>query len=371
MSDEPEIKTLLESSQMTDMRESIQSSPLCADPVQIKDHRIALGLSGMVTAGVISLAIVFGSSTTFTGPVVAHEEVVTATIPPVQRPDVANPFARLELTAKSYIVYDVQASKTLFGHNAEKVRPLASLTKLMTSLVAIETADPAMRLAIEEYAIDTEGDSGLFANETWTLRNLVAFTMLTSSNDGADALAASVGGLLSSSPETLPSYERVDLFVDKMNARAQELGLSSTKYRNATGLDEPAGRLGGEGSAEDMAKLIAYAWQHAPESVAHTGETQRTFVSEDGFVHPARNTNEYVYSTPGMLASKTGYTDMAGGNLAILYNSGLDHPIAVVVLGSTVDGRFSDVQQLVDATYEYIESGWYDYEVAGSTSNSL
>jgi len=141
-----------------------------------------------------------------------------------------------------------------------------------------------------------------------------------------------------------------------------------TKYNNPTGLDEYDGEDGGLGSARDMAILITYLWEQHPEAIRDTTMPTRVFRSEDGFVHKGENTNEYVTSTPGILASKTGYTDLAGGNLAILYNAGLDHPIAVVVLGSTREGRFKDVQKLVDATYRYEASGWYEYEVAGSTS---
>jgi D-alanyl-D-alanine carboxypeptidase len=87
-------------------------------------------------------------------------------------------------------------------------------------------------------------------------------------------------------------------------------------------------------------------------------------VSEDGFIHTAENTNKQVYSFPGLLGSKTGYTDYAGGNLAVVFDAGLNHPIAVVVLGSSLDGRFTDVRKLVDATAEYMTSGWYAYEAA-------
>jgi D-alanyl-D-alanine carboxypeptidase (penicillin-binding protein 5/6) len=140
------------------------------------------------------------------------------------------------------------------------------------------------------------------------------------------------------------------------------------KFNNPTGLDEPNGDMGGVGTAKDVAELMTYIWQHDPVVLAHTDELDRTFTSTSGYVHDAENTNELVATIPGLIGSKTGYTDMAGGNLAVLYNAGLDHPIVVVVLGSSKEGRFTDVNALVDATYKYVESGWYNFEVAGSTS---
>jgi D-alanyl-D-alanine carboxypeptidase (penicillin-binding protein 5/6) len=152
-----------------------------------------------------------------------------------------------------------------------------------------------------------------------------------------------------------------------MNDRAYSLGLTDTHFVNATGLDQPNGRSGNVGSAKDVARLMAYTWKHAPLALDATTALTTAYTSEDGFIHTAENTNEYVYHTPGLLGSKTGYTKLAGGNLSVIYNSGLSHPVVVVVLGSTREGRFKDVDTLVDATYDYIASGWYSYETAGST----
>ncbi len=115
---------------------------------------------------------------------------------------------------------------------------------------------------------------------------------------------------------------------------------------------------------------MSYIWENEPGAIAYTDEYKRDFISEDGFLHPAENTNEYVNTIPGLQGSKTGYTELAGGNLAIVFDAGLDHPIAIVVLGSTLEGRFEDVDALVEATYSYVSSGWYEYDkIAGSTPN--
>ncbi len=286
-----------------------------------------------------------------------------------------NPFDTISLGARAAIVYDVRENKVLYTHNGDRVLPLASLTKLMTSLIAMETLDATSRIAVSQNSIDTEGDSGLLANEHWSLKDLVSFTMLTSSNDGADALASAVGALSVQAPvvvgttssSTPNEYEKIDTFVKKMNTRAQELGFGNMKFSNPTGLDEPNGEQGGVGTAKEVAKLLTYAWEHTPSALAHTDELTRTYTSSDGYQHQGENTNERVRQITGLIGSKTGYTDMAGGNLAVLYDAGFDHPIVVVVLGSSKEGRFDDVDTLIDTTYKYVETGWYQFEVAGST----
>jgi D-alanyl-D-alanine carboxypeptidase len=301
---------------------------------------------------------------------VAVVEKIQESVP--KPPEKVNPFDSIALQAKATIVYDINEDRVLYASNEKKKLPLASLTKLMTALLALESLDPKSNIAISPRALETEGDSGLFANETWKVADLVGFTMVTSSNDGADALATVVGSLWESTPRTVFSstsdseYKKVDSFVKKMNDRAKDIGLENTLYMNATGLDVPSG--GGLGTADDVSKLLTYIWKNNPEAIRYTNEYQRNFISEDGLAHFAENTNENVYKIPGLLGGKTGYTDLAGGNLAVIYDAGLNHPIVVVVLGSTREGRFSDVKTLVDATYEYTSSGWAEYEkIAGST----
>ncbi len=285
-------------------------------------------------------------------------------------PETPNPFSSVSVLAKSAVVYDVNKDVVLYGKNEDKVLPLASVTKLMTALLASEAMGKNRNVAISKYALETEGDSGLFANETWNIKKLIDFTLITSSNDGADAIATAVGGVFSNH-SIEHDYEKEDIFVKMMNKKAKEIGLENTKYSNPTGLDEPMG--GGRGSAKDMSKLLTYIWENEPSVISETTIFETDFVSEDGFVHHAENTNKYVNEIPGILGSKTGYTDLAGGNLAIVYDAGMDHPVVVVVLGSTLEGRFDDVKKLVDATYEYVASGWYEYDltVAGSTPKEM
>ena len=80
-----------------------------------------------------------------------------------------------------------------------------------------------------------------------------------------------------------------------------------------------------------------------------TTKKRQTVTSSSGRVRGIPNTNQTVQMFPGIEASKTGYTDLAGGNLAVIIDATLGHPVAIVVLGSTKEGRFEDVQILYKA----------------------
>lgn len=237
------------------------------------------------------------------------------------------------LQAKAAYVFDIKNQKVLFAKNANDILPLASIAKIMTADVASELISPTSTITINGTDLAQDGDSGLFLNERWTFKKLLDFTLAVSSNDGAFALASTA------SPD----------FINKMNEKAKMLGLSSMQFYNPTGLDESLTKSGAYGSASDVAKLFAYTLQNHPEVFGATRYASFTTSSLDGLKHTAINTDEEINNIPGIIGSKTGYTDMAGGNLAVVYDAGVNYPIVVVVLGSTYDGRFADVTALVRA----------------------
>ena len=320
----------------------------------------ALALAVVVLVGVSGIAVSQYSVAQ------VHETVpITDTAPVPALPETSHPFIGLQdrLEGDTFVLYDITREKFLFAYNAEHAVPLASITKLMTALVAHETTLAEETVTIHPHAIETEGDSGLLAGEQWNKGDLIGFTLITSSNDGAEALAASVGSVWHlKGDETVVEYKKVDAFVDRMNMRARELGFSTMKFQNPSGLDWGQGAEGGVGSGKDVAKLLAYMYQNTPELLAYTQVGSDVFVSESGFVHTAYNTNPYVYSVSGILGSKTGFTNLAGGNLAVVFDAGFAHPIVAVTLGSTREGRFKDIEVLREALSAYVSSGWYAYE---------
>jgi len=258
-------------------------------------------------------------------------------------------FADTNISAESAYVLDVSTGKVLFKKNSSDVLPLASVTKLMTALLVDEILSTDANISISENSLNQYGNSGLLENETFSRQELMDLVLMSSSNDGAYALAAEAG-------KRLDSRDPLNAFIIAMNARAEELGMSHTTFRNATGLDISETVSGADGTAEDIAVLLQYIVTHNPDLLAATIEPTIAITSEDGFAHNGQNTNYYLDEIPGIIGSKTGYTTLAGGNLAVAFNAGLDHPVVVVVLGSTRQARFTDVVSLANAAQNSITS---------------
>jgi serine-type D-Ala-D-Ala carboxypeptidase (penicillin-binding protein 5/6) len=268
----------------------------------------------------------------------------------VEKPEVAvaqiekypNPFNDIELQAKAAVVYDVTTGTVLYEKNADMPLPLASLTKVMTALVAAEHADKNKTVAITERALAQNGEYGLNSGERWKLKDLLDFMLVESSNDGAAAVADAVINLNGNS------------FIEQMNEEAQKLQLTHTKFLNETGLDENIYLPGAYGSARDMGKLMTYVLTTHPHLLEATRYDQINVSSLDGTAYIVQNTNNANGHIPQLLASKTGYTDLAGGNLLVAFDAGLNRPVIIAVLGSTQEGRFNDITMLASTTLGYI-----------------
>ncbi len=276
---------------------------------------------------------------------------LTRAIENSSQPTVAqnNAFDNVELTAKSAYVFDVVNQKVLFQKNETAQLPLASLTKLMTALVATNLMPKNSRVTIRKEFLTTEGDSGLADGENWKLSDLLDFSLVVSSNDGARSVASVVGATINNTSDF--DVGRQD-FIKQMNTEAHDLGLGQTYFVNESGLDESPTQSGAYGSAEDISKLLEYMLKNKPEILEMTkfGDSNISSLSK---THDAQSTNEVINKIPGLLASKTGYTELAGGNLVIAFDASIGHPVVVVVLGSTQDGRFTDVVNLVNASMKY------------------
>lgn len=244
------------------------------------------------------------------------------------------PFDNINLEAKSAYVFDVISKKPIFELNAGSQLPLASLTKLMTAAVAKENIPEWTLVDISPAAIMAAGDYGFLAGEKWKISDLLDAMLISSSNDAAAAIALS----------------RND-FVFLMNKKSDELKLRQTYFLNSTGLDSNNQIAGAYGSARDVANLLNYLIKSHPSLLEATqyGEIQ---INSRSF----KNTNKLIDEMPGIIAGKTGYSDLAGGNLAVVFDIGLEHPVIIVALGSSEEGRFEDVKKLYNETLKYFSS---------------
>lgn len=252
----------------------------------------------------------------------------------------------VSIGARAAIVVDLNSGAVLYEKNADVQLPLASLTKVPLALAVSEVLSPDATITIPYDTAFTEGGQKLLKGEQWRIRDVLHFTLIASSNEGAQILAGEADDRLFT---LYPSSTRKTAALWRMNDLARSLGLSRTYFLNVSGLDESATQSGAYGTARDMAKLFAYAATARPEIFAGTTKDGLLLVDGAGQTTAAFNTNELLGQIPGLIMGKTGYTDLAGGNLGIVFDAGLSQPVAVIVLGSTRDGRFSDVRTLVGA----------------------
>lgn len=307
----------------------------------------------MVLVGVLAIMFVVGGTSAY----LAHDkkipdqqEVIPTHVVEHSNNDTdGTRFSDINLLAESALVMDARSGEILYEKEPDTRRPLASITKLMTALVAKEIVAEGAVIPITAAALEQSGDNQLRAGEKFSYKKLSDLMLLVSSNDGAYALSSAAGALLDpDTPETA--------FVKAMNVRARELGLSFTTFRNPTGLDISESEAGAYGTAREVAKLASYILANYPDLLESTTRSDAVIGNEDGEVHAVHNTNLVVDEIAKVIGSKTGYTTLAGGNLVTAFDVGLDRPMVAVVLGSSYQGRFSDMVKLVQATLNEINS---------------
>jgi len=315
------------------------------------------------TAGIVSLVLIFFAGASFTWVFLSERDLPTAPVsvaaaaqatpePPPPPPPPAI-FENITLQAKGAIVVDLTDDRTLYELNADAPLPLASLTKVPLTLAVYEALPESTIITIPYDTSPYETSQKLRKGERWRLQDVIDFTLAVSSNTGADILASAAE---KSIQERYLGAPAEDAAVWRMNQLVQNIGLTHTYFVNATGLDESTTQAGAYGSARDMAKLFAHAANTNSALFAATTKENFRLQSLDGTESTAINTDEALPDIPGAILGKTGYTDLAGGNLAIVFEVE-GHRISAVVLGSTQNGRFDDMRKLVSTTKEALKSG--------------
>ncbi len=248
------------------------------------------------------------------------------------------PNGRVVLSAEAALVVD-HDGRVLFAKNAEEERAPASLVKLMTLYLAFEDlerhkADIEEPVQVSHYAAMTpKYRMGLRAGEWVPLRVLLEGVAIASANDAATALA-----------ERLAGDEWA--FVERMNAKAHELGLSSTRFANAHGLPDPSQRS----TARDLAELTSRLLLEFPAS--------RTMLGGQTFVYNGRVYARHIplFNDPGgVQALKTGFTREAGYNLSVSAWRGGQQFVMIVLGARTRAQSFLDAKKLL--RYAFIETG--------------
>jgi D-alanyl-D-alanine carboxypeptidase len=262
------------------------------------------------------------------------------------------------LHAQAAVVYDIATHTVLYDQRANEALPLASLTKLTTALAARSLLAPTDSVPITARALAVEGFDSLQLGEVWSAKNLTDYMLIVSSNRAARALRDAAEKVLQAKmararTTTKEVQPNTDLFIEYMNSIGARLDMSHTTYSNESGLDIRDSVATNFGSARDVATLLAYIIEHEPDLVEATKDDTAQVRSLNGGAHKAVSPNKALSEIPGLIAGKTGFTDVAGGNLAIVLDVEQGHPVAIVVLGSGKDERFTDILTLVESTRSY------------------
>lgn len=223
---------------------------------------------------------------------------------------------RPSIKASALYLVELKSGRVLLEKDATRRLPPASLTKLMTALVAMEAATPEQVVRVDRRALVHRSSLKLHPGEQFLLRDLLTAMLVTSANDACEAIAWHVGG-------------DAGRFVTMMNERARTLGLKNTHFANACGFDAP----GHYSTAADLAKLTGQALQ-VPAISMMVRTITRDIASVDGARQVLlRSTNELLLD-PDVNGVKTGYTSKAGRCLiASMFKDG--HRLLLVGLNVT------------------------------------
>jgi D-alanyl-D-alanine carboxypeptidase (penicillin-binding protein 5/6) len=238
-----------------------------------------------------------------------------------------NPFGGV---GQAYLV-DIDGAP-VWHKNADQRLPPASLTKLMTALLLVEQFAPQDAIVVDAPAAHETGSRlGLQAGERWHAGDLLAATLMASANDACRALADQAAG----------DQAR---FVQRMNQRAQHLGLRNTHFANACGHDAPDHFA----SANDLA-VLARAVMQNPQLAALVGLAEQSIVRIDGKRSVAlANRNALIGRYAGAVGVKTGTTPLAGKCLVALARRG-PHTVLLVLLKGK--DRWWDAVDMLDIAF--------------------
>lgn len=251
-------------------------------------------------------------------------------------------FKDLAISSKAAYVKDMTTGRILFKKNEGAQLPLASVTKVALALVVSEVLPRDRIVRVPTETRTDIWDAQLPPGSTWRTGDLLDYTLVASSNEGSEILASAADEPLRRAHPELPKGGAA---LARMNNLALSLGMRETYFLNVSGLDESLTQAGSYGSARDIAHLFEYAFRQNPGVFAPTAESELSVVSREGLSLSAENTNETVDSISGLRMGKTGFTDLAGGNLGVVFETG-GHTIVAVVLGSTKEGRFTDMRTI-------------------------
>lgn len=241
-----------------------------------------------------------------------------------------------EVSAKAYGIFDMKNDTTIYTKNPNLLLPPASVTKVMTAMIAMDEYDLEKPVYIPANCTNINASKvGFVAGDTLTLEDVLYGLLVRSGADAACALAN--------------LYNEVD-FIDKMNQKAKEIGMERTSFENPIGLDSDKFQFS---TVNDLEKLTKYSLKYGVfRKIVGTKEITLTSLTNTNRTYKVKNTNELLFTIPGTVGVKTGFTTGARECLIYLYED-QDKQYLIIVLGS--EDRFGDTTKLLNWTKENLQ----------------
>lgn len=245
-----------------------------------------------------------------------------------------------KIKASTVLVKNITTNTVLYEKNASEIMPLASLTKLITAITIRDMQKnwkglPTLIQLKSNGKAQNAADRKIRTGGYFKIDDAISYMLLTSSNFTAYSLSSQI----------IP----VQNFVSYMNFVAKKNGAKDMQFINATGLTE-VDKLGihrnSTGTASDVLHILETIYNTYPELMSSTVQTQ-AFVTKQstGQSIVVENTNTALDEIQGIILGKTGFTDDAGGNLALLVERN-NMVYSIIIMNSTIDARFSDAVYL-------------------------
>lgn len=286
----------------------------------------------------LALALALLTARVASTPAQETTEDTTASPEAVAKPEQREP-APPDVAARSWALVDLRSGEYLAGESASKELPMASTTKIMVALVALEEADLDEKAVVSEkaasFAKPIYSNVGLLAGDELSVRDLLKATLISSGDDAVYALAEHLGG---------GSAKR---FIEEMNREAKRMGLKETHFENPSGLDA----RGHHSSARDLATMTRTAMEY-PLFREMVGTSYAAIYTQDREI-PLTNTNDLLATYPPTTGVKTGTTPAAGASLVASAAAGNESYVAVFL--DSQEDRFAAAVRTLEhgfATYD-------------------
>ncbi len=241
------------------------------------------------------------------------------------------------VSAQSAVVLDAFTGETLFEKNADQKRTMASTTKIMTTLLALEQNDPNREIVATKEMVTVEGSGmGLLAGDHITLQGLCYGMMLSSGNDAANTVALSLSS----------SFEE---FAQQMNQKAKQIGMRNTRFVTPSGLDAD----GHYSTAYDMALLMQHAMKNPDFCQIAQTVTAQVAYGNPPYKRTLTNHHKLLKEYDGCLGGKTGFTKKSG---RCLVTAARRNGATLICVTLSAPDDWNDHKALLDYGFAQMES---------------